>query len=251
MIQASCPKGLPRIASDLSKMGRICSSADRGMKHEFWNDRWRQGQIGFHLGRPHDWLVAAEHRFPAGSRVYVPLCGKTVDLVWLRDRGHEVIGCEFVTSAVQDFLREQGLSARTERLGSNGSDYECHRTPGLSVFRGDALRLDPALVGGPVDVIFDRAALVALDPACRKRYVESLHRILRPGGRILLISFAYDQSRVEGPPWSVDTTTIDRLFGDRFSIETLAVRAEEGNPRFQAAGVAEMEERCCWLTRKD
>ncbi|MFM8877817.1 MAG: thiopurine S-methyltransferase [Verrucomicrobiota bacterium] len=222
-----------------------------GMKHEFWDERWRQGQIGFHLGQPHDWLVASERRFPAGSRVYVPLCGKTVDLVWLRDRGHEVIGCEFVASAVQDFLREQGLSAQTENLGSGDAFYECHRTPGLSVLRGDALHLDPAVVGGPVDVIFDRAALVALDPAFRERYVECLHRMLRPGGHILLISFAYDQSRVAGPPWSVAATTIERLFEDRFSIETLAIRTEEGNPRFQAAGVAEMEERCCWLTRKD
>ena len=223
----------------------------RGMKHEFWNDRWRQGQIGFHLGQPHDWLVAAAGRFPAAARVYVPLCGKTVDLVWLRDQGHEVIGCEFVASAVHDFLREQNLAARTEHRGEGDSRYACHQTPGLSVLQGDALNLDAAHLGGPVDVVFDRAALVALDPACRRRYVDGLVRLLRPGGHILLIAFAYDQSRVDGPPWSVDADTIERLFGDRFSIETLAVRAEEGNPRFQAAGVPEMEERCCWLTLKD
>jgi thiopurine S-methyltransferase len=76
------------------------------MKHEFWNERWQQRHIGFHLGHPHDWLVAAHERFPAASRIYVPLCGKTVDLVWLRDQGHEVIGCEFVASAIQDFFRE-------------------------------------------------------------------------------------------------------------------------------------------------
>ena len=221
------------------------------MNHAFWNERWQQGQIGFHLGQPHDWLVAAERRFPSRSRVYVPLCGKTVDLVWLRDRGHEVIGCEFVASAVQDFLKEQGLTAETERRESpDGGVHECHRTPGLSVLQGDALTLNPQILGGPVDVIFDRAALVALDPDCRRRYVDGLHRLLRPGGHILLIAFAYDQSRVSGPPWSVDAGTIDTLFGDRFSIETVAVRSEEGNPRFQAAGVPAMEERCCWLTRK-
>jgi thiopurine S-methyltransferase len=222
------------------------------MRHEFWDERWRQGQIGFHLGRPHDWLVDAADRFPPQARVYVPLCGKTVDLVWLRDRGHEVFGCEFVAGAVRDFLREQGLTAATERRqAGGGAPFECHRTRGLSVLQGDALELDPGLIGGPVDVVFDRAALVALDPACRNRYVDGLHRLLRPGGHVLLIAFAYDQTRVEGPPWSVDATTIERLFGDRFFIETLAVRAEEGNPRFQAAGVAEMEERCCWLTRRD
>jgi thiopurine S-methyltransferase len=102
-----------------------------------------------------------------------------------------------------------------------------------------------------VDVIFDRAALVALDPACRQRYVDGLHRLLKPGGHLLLIAFAYDQSRIAGPPWSVDADTIESLLGDRFSIETIAVRSEEGNPRFQEAGVTEMEERCCWLTRKD
>jgi thiopurine S-methyltransferase len=117
--------------------------------------------------------------------------------------------------------------------------------------QGNALNLNPALVGGPIDVIFDRAALVALDPTSRQRYVDGLHSLLRPGGHILLIAFAYDQSRIAGPPWSIDAPTIEQLFGERFAIETLAVRAEEGNPRFQAAGVPEMEERCCWLTRKD
>lgn len=220
------------------------------MKHEFWDERWRQGQIGFHLGRPHDGLVAAADRLPKASRVYVPLCGKTVDLVWLRDQGHEVFGCEFVAQAVRDFLVEQGLPARTERrLSAGGGPFEIHRAPGLSLLQGDALDLEPGLLGGPVDVVFDRAALVALDPASRARYVDGLHRLLRPGGHILLIAFAYDPSRVDGPPWSVDAATIERLFGDRFSIETLAVRSEEGSPRFQAAGVPEMEERCCWLTR--
>jgi len=222
------------------------------MKHGFWDERWRQGQIGFHLGRPHDWLVEAAHRFPPQARVYVPLCGKAVDLVWLRDRGHEVIGCEFVARAIEEFFREQGLEAATEhRVAGRGTPFECHRTPGLSLLRGDALETDPDLLGGPVDVIFDRAALVALDPACRTRYVDGLHRLLRPGGHVLLIAFAYEQSLVEGPPWSVDAGTIERLFSDRFRLETLAVRAEEGSPRFQAAGVAAMEERCCWLTRRD
>ena len=221
------------------------------MKHEFWNERWQQRHIGFHLGHPHDWLVAAHERIPAASRIYVPLCGKTVDLVWLRDQGHDVIGCEFVASAIQDFFREHELSAQTERRESGGDSYECHRTPGLSVLQGDALNLSPALVGGAIDVIFDRAALVALDPTSRQRYVDGLHSLLRPGGHILLIAFAYDQSRIAGPPWSIDAPTIESLFGERFAIETLAVRAEEGNPRFQAAGVQEMEERCCWLTRKD
>ena len=221
------------------------------MKHEFWNERWQQRHIGFHLGHPHDWLVAAHERIPAASRIYVPLCGKTVDLVWLRDQGHEVIGCEFVASAIQDFFREHELSAQTEHRASGGDSYECHRTPGLSVLQGNALNLNPALVGGPIDVIFDRAALVALDPTSRQRYVDGLHSLLRPGGHILLIAFAYDQSRIAGPPWSIDAPTIEQLFGERFAIETLAVRAEEGNPRFQAAGVPEMEERCCWLTRKD
>jgi thiopurine S-methyltransferase len=187
--------------------------------------------------------VDAADRFPPQARVYVPLCGKTVDLVWLRDRGHEVFGCEFVAGAVRDFLREQGLTAATERRqAGGGAPFECHRTRGLSVLQGDALELDPGLIGGPVDVVFDRAALVALDPACRNRYVDGLHRLLRPGGHVLLIAFAYDQTRVEGPPWSVDATTIERLFGDRFFIETLPRRGtrasrQPGWPRWRNAAV--------------
>ena len=72
------------------------------MQPDFWHKRWQIGQIGFHqsavdrhLKRYWPDLGLAGH-----SRVFVPLCGKSLDLVWLREQGHFVAGVEISATAL-------------------------------------------------------------------------------------------------------------------------------------------------------
>jgi thiopurine S-methyltransferase len=225
------------------------------METSFWVDRWRTGQTGFHQGAPNDLLVAHHDRIASARRVYVPLCGKAVDLVWLRRRGHDVVGTELVQEAVAQFFADNALVPVTTPRGAFIHHHVAAATGQgrLDLLQGDALAIDDdvlSAVGGPVDAIYDRAALVALHPSQREAYVRSLRRVLVPGGRMLLVAFSYDQSKLDGPPWSVDDALVAALLGAHFDIETLAVRTEELGPKFVAAGVTALHERCVLLTHR-
>lgn len=218
------------------------------MEQEFWSERWAQGQIGFHKPAAHDLLLEHHGELADHQRVYVPLCGKSVDLVWLRDRGHDVVGCEFVGAAVEAFFKEQVSDApvRSTRV----DELVLHEARGIRVIQGDAFAVDSFATGGRVDGIWDRAALVAVDPATRLRYVEALTRVLREGGVILLVTFTYDQSKLPGPPWSVSDDEVQALFGAGFAIEKLAMRNETPGPKFVEAGVTSLVESVFKLTKR-
>ena len=218
------------------------------MEQAFWNERWAQGQIGFHKAEAHDLLTTHHRRLEGRQRIYVPLCGKSVDLVWLRDRGHDVVGCEFVGSAVAAFFAEQVPDAvpRSTRV----NELVLHETRGIRIVQGDAFAVDSFATGGRVDAVWDRAALVAVDPKNRTRYVEALQRVLVPGGVILLVTFAYDQTKLSGPPWSVDDGEVDALFSAGFHIEKHATRGEARGPKFIEAGVTSLVESVFRLTKR-
>ena len=218
------------------------------MEQGFWNERWAQGQIGFHKPEAHDLLVAHHGRIERRQRVYVPLCGKSVDLIWLRDRGHDVVGSEFVGAAIEAFFKEQLPEATPTSTRVN--ELVLHETSGIRIVQGDAFAVDSFATGGRVDAIWDRAALVAIDPATRPRYVEALSRVLREGGVILLVTFAYDQTKLPGPPWSVGDDEVQALFGGAYTIEKLAARAESPGPKFVEAGVTSLMESVFLLTKR-
>lgn len=168
------------------------------MDPSFWITRWELGQTGFHRDGPHPDLLAFEEQFLGGGphRVLVPLCGKSHDLAWLADRGHQVVGVELSPVAIDAVF--DGVQTQDDRPGPFLRRREGH----LTCLIGDVFALTPELVG-PVDRIWDRAALVALDPPRRAPYAATLRRLLRPGGLLLQNKFAYDQHKMEGPPFSV------------------------------------------------
>ncbi len=215
------------------------------MDERYWAERWQTGQTGFHQGRPNELLVEHHHRIAGDRRVYVPLCGKAVDLLWLRDQGHEVTGSERVSLAIEQLFAELGLVPTT----TTWEFFRLHLTPRLAIVEGDALLVDVDILG-KVDAVYDRAALVALDPATQVVYVESLQRVLKPGGHILLVTFDYDQARLAGPPWALGAEAVQRLFGGWCSIEKLGERREPPGPRFVAAGVDDVSEAVFLLQRR-
>jgi thiopurine S-methyltransferase len=169
------------------------------MDPEFWRARWREGRIGFHLPRVNPRLERHAARLPAPpSRILVPLAGKSLDVAWLLARGHEVVAVELVGAAIEAFFGEQGLEPAVETVRG----HRVHRTGSLSFIEADIFAVSPADVG-PVDGIWDRAALIALPPGDRGRYLPHLLGLLRPGGRALLVTLEYDQERSEGPPFAV------------------------------------------------
>ena len=207
----------------------------------FWQERWDQGRTGFHEGKPNDQLVANVDRIApaAGKRILVPLAGKAMDLWWLVDRGHEVVGVEFVRAAVEQLFAARGLDAN-DHVVDLGSREPAFRAQGLTMVWGDMFDMKPAVLG-TFDAVYDRAALVAIDPPKRGRYLETCRALCKPGAPTLLVALAYDQSKAPGPPFSVPEADARALFAPR-TLELLGRRDVPAPPTFAQRGVATFEE---------
>ena len=218
------------------------------MDPDFWHERWQARQIGFHQSAPHPFL---ERWWPSlnvapGARVYVPLCGKSLDMVWLSVRGYRVVGSELSALAVEEFFGEQQpTDVEIERRGA----FRRHRSGALEILEGDALQLTPEMLG-PVQAAYDRAALVALPPSMRGQYAQNFAALMPAGSRTLLIAFEYEQAIKDGPPFSVTPDEVVTLYGDTFQVEVLErVDIIGESPKFAAAGLDALHEVAYSLTR--
>jgi thiopurine S-methyltransferase len=218
------------------------------VQREFWLDRWRHQEIGFHQPEVNTWLKTwwPQLGLPAGSPVFVPLCGKSLDLGWLADQGHQVVGVELAESAVRSFYEHAQRPYRIERQ----RHLQLYAGDGVSIYCGDFMHLTALHVRG-VAGVYDRAALIALPPKMRLHYADHLQRIVADGCRILLLTLEYDQSRVPGPPHSVCEDEVKTLFGARCKIKRLGSKAARDlPPKFRDAGIDEAVEVAYLLTKQ-
>ncbi len=177
------------------------------MEPAFWHRKWQVKDIGFHEAAPHRRLVA-HWPLPAGSgTVLVPLCGKSNDMGWLHERGHRVIGIELSEIAVREFFAERGLEPVIAHHGA----FSCYRAEGFALWCGDFFATTRALLG-KFDAIYDRAALIALPPAMRARYVQHLCGLCAGGERGLLITIEYAGGVLQSPPHSVGAEEVHALY---------------------------------------
>jgi thiopurine S-methyltransferase len=217
------------------------------LEPEFWHKRWRLNQIGFHQPAADSRLQMYWPQFglASGSRVFVPLCGKSLDLLWLREQHHSVVGVELSAVALEAFCLEQGIPARRRVLG----DFEVYEAENLQLYRGDFYALSAQRLGS-VAAVYDRAALIAWAPELRAAYVSHLTALTGRGTQTLLITMEYPQVQMAGPPFSVSADEVERSYGAHHRIERLSRRdilAQE--PRLRARGLAELHEVCYRLTR--
>jgi len=214
---------------------------------DFWLDRWRTAQIGFHQAAVDRHLKAywPTLELPAQSRVLAPLCGKSLDLLWLQTLGHFVIGVELSPVAVESFCMEHGIPARRRIL----ADFDMYEADGLALFCGDFFKLSPALLGS-VSAVYDRAALISWTPSLRQAYVQHLTALTQPGTETLLIAVEYPQVQMSGPPFPLSRDDIETLYARHHAIEELG-RHEilELEPRLKARGLTELREVCYRITR--
>lgn len=187
------------------------------MDASFWHDRWQRNQIGFHEPHANPLLIAHFDALalPAGSRIFVPLCGKTLDIHWLLSRGQRVAGAELSEIAVRQLFADLGL---TPQLTASGK-LACYSAAGIDIFQGDIFDLSRGELG-EVDAVFDRAALIALPESLRGRYARHLVQIT-DRARQLLLCINYEQSLLPGPPFSVDGAEVVALYQGSYDIKSL------------------------------
>lgn len=163
--------------------------------------------MGFHEGRANAFLEEHVGTLGEGRRVLVPLCGKAEDLAFLASRGHDVVGIELVEDAVRAFFDERGVVPEV----SGDARVRRYRAGRVTILAADLFACTRADVGD-VDAFYDRAAIVALPPEPRRRYVHALRSLLAPAARGLVITFEYDPSAMDGPPFSVGEAELRDLY---------------------------------------
>lgn len=218
------------------------------MKKEFWLERWERSEIGFHQNEINPYLLQfwSELKVAQGDEVFVPLCGKSLDMVWLREQGHRVLGVELSDIAVRDFFAEQGLSpAHTQTV-----KFQQCATEDIRILCGDFFDLGKADLAN-VRAVYDRASLVALPAEMRVRYARHLAEILPAGSQVLLVTFDYPQDEMSGPPFAVSIDEVRALYEPYAAVRLLAeVDILDREPRFKARGVTRMQENIFLLAMK-
>ncbi|UIJ41985.1 thiopurine S-methyltransferase [Vibrio kanaloae] len=200
---------------------------------EFWHNKWAANQIGFHLEDVNPLLIEFwEKTNPNYEKsVFVPLCGKSEDLIWLASKHEEVQGVELSQIAVRAFFSEHFYTPTVTQI--NGQ-HELYQFDELSVYTGDYFTAPIQ----PVDIIYDRASLVALPAEMRVQYVERLKHLLKPGGKMLLVTLDYDQNEMAGPPFSVPKLEIDQLFaGYKITLLNQDI-ADDEHPKIAKKGLS-------------
>jgi thiopurine S-methyltransferase len=217
------------------------------MNPDFWRQRWQDGQIGFHQADVNPQLV--EHwpalGFLPSDPVLVPLCGKSLDMWWLRERGHPVVGVELSAIAVRDLFAAAGIVPAVSR--TNG--FEVSEASGIRILQGDFFDLraeDLRDVRG----VYDRAALIALPPNLRLAYARSLAEKLPRKVRMLLICLESDKPGIGGPPFSVEEKEVRELYEPAFTVEVIRRTAfEEAPPHLRSRGHDKIADAVYALTR--
>ena len=218
------------------------------MKKEFWLERWERQEIGFHQNEINPYLCQYWNEVHAAreSEVFVPLCGKSRDMLWLRKQGHRVLGVELSTIAVQAFFQENDCSAHCSVDGK----FDRCEADGISILCGDFFDLSMDDLA-KVSAVYDRASLIALPPEMRERYVLHLATILPASTNILLITYDYPQAEMPGPPFAVSTKEVEALYCRHAEVRLLTqLDALPQNPRLQERGVSRLQENIFLLTLK-
>lgn len=188
------------------------------MDKEYWYQKWQSNDIGFNQAQPnkHMQRYFSSLKISPGSRVFVPLCGQSIDMIWLIEQGYEVVGVEISEIACRNFFNENKIPVTITRM----KDFIVYRSQKIIIFCGDFFKINQRILD-KIDVVYDRAALIAMPFDARKSYSEHLMELMESAKLMFLITIKYKQKEMQGPPFSVGEEEVSTLYSARFDIEQL------------------------------
>ena len=201
---------------------------------QYWKKRWMDNNIGWHRATVHNFLIKYVHELTGGRsnlRVFVPLCGKSLDMLWLAEQGHNVVGVEVVKQAIESFFEENDLTFSVEKVKLAAAvdpvdAYKCVEKK-IIIFCCDLFVLSEEDVGGRFDAIWDRSSLSAMQPAVDnrgKRYTKKLHSLLATDGNYMLETYLYyGVDRGKSLPASISDELRNEIYEEDFILKELEV----------------------------
>lgn len=211
------------------------------MEANFWHQKWERCEIAFHQSQANPLLVAHfdQLNLADGSRVFLPLCGKTLDIAWLLAGGYRVVGAELSQIAIDELFQSLGLRPQIAKVGA----LVHYSAKDIDIYMGDIFDLSAQQLG-PVNATYDRAALVALPANIRKQYAPHMISVTNAAPQ-LMIAYEYDQSLIDGPPFSVSQEELKQRYGTAYCMTALETKNVEGGMKGKAAATE-----TAWLLQK-
>ncbi len=200
-----------------------------------WLKFWENNETNWHGDNVTQELIEYFELFELEPRdkVFVPLCGKSLDMLYIMNQGFSVIGVEISEIGVRQFFNENNLTYKITKV----DDFDLYSTENLEIYCGDFFALTSKHLNN-VKSVFDRKSLIALEPEVRQKYVKHLNDIISVGARILLVTLQYPQYQMSGPPFSVDKSEVESLFSMAFeSRELRSFNDIENGLKLERAGV--------------
>ncbi|MFA9420757.1 MAG: thiopurine S-methyltransferase [Gammaproteobacteria bacterium] len=210
------------------------------MHPDQWLDRWKQNRIGFHESRVNPYLPQYLPRFnlKPGDTIFLPLCGKALDIAWLAEQGFQVIGIELSEIAIISFFTEQGLQYQQFET----DQFTLRKSGNISLIQGDYFALEREQLAD-CKMVYDRASLIAIDEDNRERYCAHMRSIIPVDANMLLITLEYEQAQMNGPPFAVLQQEVEQHYAAHYAVEVL----EQNNviderPRWRDQGLTHLVE---------
>ncbi|CAA6823024.1 MAG: Thiopurine S-methyltransferase [uncultured Sulfurovum sp.] len=194
------------------------------MEKHIWLERWENNETGFHESSVNPLLLKHFHalELPLASRIFVPLCGKSLDVGWFLAKGYCVVGVEFSESAVKELFKELEEEPYVVKEGH----FTHYSAENIDIYVGDFFDLTLELVGN-IDAIYDRASIVALPAEARPKYAKHMLALTRSAPQ-LLVSIEYDQNLSNRTPFNVDSDELHTHYAEHYTLSQLDTLEIEG-----------------------
>jgi len=189
------------------------------MKKEFWIEKWQNNQTGFHKDFTHPLLIKYIHELglEKGDTIFVPLCGKSLDMLWLNNQGYQVMGVEISQLAVEQFFTENNLTYKK----SQDHNFTVYQHENIRIYLGDFFDLNKDLASH-IKAVYDKAAFIALPDDLVTQYVVKMYQVLPVYAKHLLITLEFNKtSGPKGPPFNSPDKKIKNLYAQFSSIQIL------------------------------
>ena len=220
------------------------------MEKNFWLDIWNKGMIGFHASEYHPKLIEHLSKFTLKDKphTFVPLCGKSLDMLYLVEQGHHVTAVEICPIAVESFFKENSIEFTKEE----NDHHACYRSEKLTIYCGDYFTLNKNYIGH-IDFVYDRASNIALPYKMRTEYYKKMAELTSTDSQFLIINFEHDNENVPGPPFSVKSDEIITHYQNLFECDVEILEAFSKKitiERFTSLGLAKADYKVIKIKRK-
>lgn len=219
------------------------------MEKEFWLNVWQGGVLGFHRNEYHPKLIQnlKKIKLPENARSFVPLCGKSLDMIYLLSLGQKVSAIEICPIAVNSFFEENNIHFNK----SQKENLTLFHNDELNIYCGDYFELEKSSLG-QIDFVYDRASNIALPPDMRKKYYKKMAELTNEGTQFLILNFEHSSDTYQGPPFAVFPEEIEKEYGQYFDLEFEILdswQQEIKGERFNSQGISKGDYKAIKITR--